>query len=129
MGLVVGLAPRRLGSRELQRLSPRIAHRETPARRGSSPERGAGTVPAVGVTFVCCAVRLSLVGESPLGVKTASTRGLTVGRGIPVRLWRCAICGHRTYEGWVPPSWGNAVARRASEIRDELQLSCDGRRR
>jgi hypothetical protein len=64
---------------------------------------------------------MSLVAESPLGVKTASTRGLTVGRGIVVRRWGCLRCGHTEHEGWIPPSWGNAVAQRASEIRDELQ--------
>ncbi len=66
---------------------------------------------------------MTLVAESPLGVKTASPRGLTLGKGIPVRLWRCAICGRDEHEGWIPPTWIGAVAQRASEIEAELHPS------
>jgi hypothetical protein len=63
---------------------------------------------------------MAIVAESPLGVRTASHRGPSLGRGIPVRLWRCPGCGCDAYEGWLPPTWISAVAQRAEEIGREL---------
>jgi hypothetical protein len=67
--------------------------------------------------LVCCGERLEwLIADSPSGRRHART----VGKGIPVRLWRCRRCEQVTHEGWVPPTWINAVAREAAKIRAEI---------
>lgn len=69
--------------------------------------------------LVCCGEPLTwLVAESARGVKW---HALTVGKGIPIRLWRCPRCERVTHEGWVPPTWISAVAREAERIRAELE--------
>ncbi len=77
--------------------------------------------------LVCCGEPMRLVAESPLGVRTASHRGPSVGRGIPVRIWLCQRCLRDKHEGWCPPCWISAVAQRDREIKAELEADLERR--
>lgn len=73
--------------------------------------------------LVCCGEPLRwLIAESARGTRR---HRLSVGRGIPIRLWRCARCERVTHEGWVPPTWINAVAREAEMINAELETAIE----
>lgn len=64
----------------------------------------------------CCGEPLHwLIAEAPSGCGLT----LTVGSGVPVRLWRCAWCECVTVEGWVPPTWVNAITARVLNELDE----------
>jgi hypothetical protein len=66
----------------------------------------------------CCGEPLHwLIAEAPSGCGLT----LTVGSGIPVRLWRCAWCECVTVEGWVPPTWVNAIATLVHTLRVEIE--------
>lgn len=73
-----------------------------------------------GEELVCCGEPLHwLVAESARGKEVA--RCIVINRGITFRVWRCAWCEQTTTEGWIPPTWINAIARATSEISREVE--------
>jgi hypothetical protein len=64
----------------------------------------------------CCGQAMVLCAESPYGRRMRTV----VNAGIRVAEWRCAVCGEKSYQGWIPPTWINATDRAVAPIREEM---------
>ena len=78
-------------------------------------------VPPESIKLACHGQRMVLIAESALGRRVA--RRVEVDRGIPIAVYRCGHCKRLRHEGWIPPTWINAIDRCSAEIRTELNLA------